>query len=122
MPIVEATSGNTGISFAALGAYYGHPVHIFMPDWASQERINIMKLYGANVYTGELTYTIYGRRALATFEFHSAVLSQWFQIPALVTTRVFRACQNVILTSFAVYLFAKEVFRKSDDCKTSSFT
>ena len=50
MPIVEATSGNTGISFAALGAYYGHPVHIFMPDSASQERINIMKLYGAKVY------------------------------------------------------------------------
>lgn len=50
MPIVEATSGNTGISFAALGAYYGHPVHIFMPDTASVERINIMKLYGANVY------------------------------------------------------------------------
>ena len=50
MPIVEATSGNTGISFAALGAYYGHPVHIFMPNWASQERINIMKLYGAKVY------------------------------------------------------------------------
>ena len=50
MPIVEATSCNTGISFAALGAYYGHPVHIFMPDWASQERINIMKLYGAKVY------------------------------------------------------------------------
>lgn len=50
MPIVEATSGNTGIAFAALGAYYGHPVHIFMPDWASVERINIMKLYGAKVY------------------------------------------------------------------------
>lgn len=50
MPIVEATSGNTGISFAALGAYYGHPVHIFMPDWASKERINIMKLYGAKIY------------------------------------------------------------------------
>lgn len=50
MPIVEATSGNTGISFAALGAYYNHPVHIFMPDWVSKERINIMKLYGANVY------------------------------------------------------------------------
>lgn len=50
MPIVEATSGNTGVSFAALGAYYGHPVHIFMPDWASEERINIMKMYGAKVY------------------------------------------------------------------------
>lgn len=50
MPIVEATSGNTGISFAALGAYYGHPVHIFMPDWTSMERVNIMRLYGAKVY------------------------------------------------------------------------
>lgn len=50
MPIIEATSGNTGISFSALGAYYNHPVHIFMPDWVSKERINIMRLYGANVY------------------------------------------------------------------------
>lgn len=50
MPIVEATSGNTGISFAALGAFYGHQVHIFMPDWVSSERISIMKLYGANVH------------------------------------------------------------------------
>lgn len=50
MPIIEATSGNTGISFAALGAYYKHPVHIFMPDSASIERIELMKLYGANVY------------------------------------------------------------------------
>lgn len=48
--IIEATSGNTGISFAALGAYYGHEVHIFMPDWASEERIKIMQLYGAKVY------------------------------------------------------------------------
>lgn len=50
MPIIEATSGNTGISFAAIGAYYKHPVHIFMPDWVSHERISIMKLYGANVH------------------------------------------------------------------------
>ena len=49
-PIVEATSGNTGISFAALGAYYNHPVHIFMPDWASVERVSIMKLYKAHVH------------------------------------------------------------------------
>ena len=50
MPIIEATSGNTGIAFSALGAYYGHPVHIFMPDSASKERIDIMKMYGANIY------------------------------------------------------------------------
>ena len=51
MPIIEATSGNTGISLAAIGAYYKHPVYIFIPDHVSKERIDIMKLYGANVYT-----------------------------------------------------------------------
>lgn len=50
MPIVEATSGNTGIALAALGSFYHHPVHIFMPDWASTERIQLMKNYGAKVY------------------------------------------------------------------------
>ena len=49
MPIIEATSGNTGISIAALGAYYKHPVYIFMPDWVSKERVKLMKNYGANV-------------------------------------------------------------------------
>ena len=49
MPIVEATSGNTGIALAALGAYYQHPVYIYMPDWASTERVQLMKSYGANV-------------------------------------------------------------------------
>ena len=29
--IIEATSGNTGISFAAIGRALGHPVTIFMP-------------------------------------------------------------------------------------------
>lgn len=50
MPIIEATSGNTGIAFAALGKAFGHPVDIFMPDWMSQERIALMKSYGATVH------------------------------------------------------------------------
>ena len=50
MPIIEATSGNTGISLAAFGSYYKHPVYIFMPDWASQERVRLMEGYGAKVY------------------------------------------------------------------------
>lgn len=50
MPIIEATSGNTGISLAALGSYYKHPVYIFMPDWVSKERRNLMKGYGAKVF------------------------------------------------------------------------
>ena len=49
MPIMEATSGNTGISLAAFGAYYKHPVYIFMPDWASSERVKLMQAFGANV-------------------------------------------------------------------------
>ena len=47
--IVEATSGNTGISFAALGRALGHPVEIFMPDWMSQERVSLIRSLGAKV-------------------------------------------------------------------------
>ena len=49
-PIVEVTSGNTGISFSAIGALLGHEVHIFMPDWVSLERRNLIEMYGANVH------------------------------------------------------------------------
>lgn len=47
--IVEATSGNTGIAFSALGRYLGHDVVIYMPDWMSRERIVLMQSYGAEV-------------------------------------------------------------------------
>ena len=50
MPLIEATRGNTGISLSALGAYYKHPVYIYMPDWVSKERMQLMKSYGANVF------------------------------------------------------------------------
>ena len=49
MTIVEATSGNTGISLSALGTYFGNPVRIYMPDWVSIERVKIMKMYNAEV-------------------------------------------------------------------------
>lgn len=45
--IVEATSGNTGIAFAAIGKAFGHPVKIFMPDWMSFERKALIKSFGA---------------------------------------------------------------------------
>ena len=47
--IVEATSGNTGIALAALGALFGNPVRIYMPDWVSIERQKLMKMYNAEV-------------------------------------------------------------------------
>jgi cysteine synthase A len=47
--IAEATSGNTGISFAAIGRALGHPVSIFMPDWMSEERVALIKSLGAKI-------------------------------------------------------------------------
>jgi cysteine synthase A len=47
--IVEATSGNTGISFSAIGRALGHPVKIFMPDWMSAERMALIASLGASI-------------------------------------------------------------------------
>lgn len=47
--IIEATSGNTGISFSAIGKALGHQVKIIMPNWLSKERIDIIKSMGADI-------------------------------------------------------------------------
>ena len=47
--IVEATSGNAGISFSALGRALGHKIYIIMPDWLSQERKMLIKSFGAEI-------------------------------------------------------------------------
>jgi cysteine synthase A len=47
--VIEATSGNTGISFSAIGRALGHPVVIFMPDWMSRERVDLIRSLGADV-------------------------------------------------------------------------
>lgn len=47
--IVEATSGNSGIAFAAIGKVLGHRVRILMPDWMSLERRALIKSYGAEI-------------------------------------------------------------------------
>lgn len=47
--IIEATSGNTGIAFSAIAKALGHPVTIFMPNWMSSERINLIRSFGAEI-------------------------------------------------------------------------
>ncbi len=47
--VVEATSGNTGISFSAIGRALGHPVTIMMPDWMSRERVDLISSFNANI-------------------------------------------------------------------------
>ena len=47
--LLDATSGNTGIAFAMLGAALGFPVHLAMPTSVSAERKRILSAYGAVV-------------------------------------------------------------------------
>ena len=47
--IIEATSGNTGIGLASVAIPRGYKVVILMPDTMSQERISLMRAYGAEV-------------------------------------------------------------------------
>lgn len=47
--IAEATSGNTGIAFSAIGRALGHKVTIFMPNWMSKERVDIIRGLGADI-------------------------------------------------------------------------
>jgi cysteine synthase B len=47
--LLDATSGNTGIAYAMLGAAEGFPVTLCMPSNVSLERKHILRAYGANV-------------------------------------------------------------------------
>ncbi len=47
--IIDATSGNTGIAYAMIGAILGYRVKLAIPKNASVERIRILKAYGAEI-------------------------------------------------------------------------
>jgi S-sulfo-L-cysteine synthase (O-acetyl-L-serine-dependent) len=47
--IIDATSGNTGIAYAMIGAAMGYAVKLCLPDSASQERKRILKALGAGL-------------------------------------------------------------------------
>jgi len=47
--IIDATSGNTGIAYAMIGAALGYAVKLCLPDSASTERKRILKAYGAGL-------------------------------------------------------------------------
>jgi cysteine synthase B len=47
--LLDATSGNTGIAYAMLGAAKGFPVTLCMPSNVSPERKRILNAYGANI-------------------------------------------------------------------------
>jgi cysteine synthase B len=49
LTIVDATSGNTGIAYAMIGAARGYPVKLFLPENASPERKQILQAFGAEI-------------------------------------------------------------------------
>ncbi len=49
MKLIEATSGNTGIALAMIAGVKGYSIELVMPENSTQERIDIMRGYGATV-------------------------------------------------------------------------
>lgn len=83
--IAEATSGNTGISFSAIGRALGHRVIIFMPDWMSRERLALIRSLGAEIVPvsheqGGFLGSIRLAEALAEREDHVFLPSQFSNV------------------------------------------
>src|ERR1700728_3212620 len=47
--LLDATSGNTGIAYAMIGAYLGYKVKLCLPKNASMERKHVLHAYGAEM-------------------------------------------------------------------------
>ena len=47
--LLDATSGNTGIAYAMIGAVRGIPVRLAMPENVTPERLKILRAYGAEL-------------------------------------------------------------------------
>src|SRR5690606_24659053 len=65
MKLVEATSGNTGIALAMIASRYGIPITLVMPDNSTQERIDAMRAFGAEVLLTPADKTIEYSRQVA---------------------------------------------------------
>ncbi len=48
-PLIEATSGNTGIALAMIASVYGLNIELVMPENSTFERVQTMRAYGAKV-------------------------------------------------------------------------
>lgn len=63
--LVEATSGNTGIALAMIASRYQIPITLVMPDNSTQERIDTMRAFGAEVILTPAGKTIEYSRQVA---------------------------------------------------------
>jgi cysteine synthase B len=72
MTILDATSGNTGIAFAMIGAARGYKVKICLPRNASAERKRILLTYGAEIVETDPLLSTDGAQLCAREIFESA--------------------------------------------------
>ena len=49
--ILEPTSGNTGIALAMICRRKGYPLQVVMPDNVTEERSQLLRMYGAEIFT-----------------------------------------------------------------------
>ncbi|MFZ3471323.1 PLP-dependent cysteine synthase family protein [Streptomyces sp. 4.24] len=75
--VIEATSGNTGISLAAFSAARGYRCVIVLPDSATRERVSLLKALGAEIVQTPREAGYPGAIAKAE-ELHAATPGSWF--------------------------------------------
>lgn len=63
--LIEATSGNTGIALAMIARLFGVEITLLMPDNSTEERVQTMEAYGAEVILTPAARTIEYSRELA---------------------------------------------------------
>jgi S-sulfo-L-cysteine synthase (O-acetyl-L-serine-dependent) len=77
MTIVDATSGNTGIAYAMIGAARGYPVTVCLPKNASIPRKNILRAYGVEIIETDQMLSTDGAQRIAR-ELHAAEPDKYF--------------------------------------------
>jgi cysteine synthase B len=65
MKLIEATSGNTGIALAMIARLFGVEITLIMPDNSTDERVETMEAYGAEVMLTPAALTIEYSREMA---------------------------------------------------------
>lgn len=65
LKIVDATSGNTGIAYAMIGAARGYQVTLCLPENASRQRKNILRRYGVELIETDPLASTDGAQAVA---------------------------------------------------------
>jgi cysteine synthase B len=77
MTIVDATSGNTGIAYAMIGAARGYPVTVCLPKNASIPRKNILRAYGVEIIETDQMLSTDGAQRIAR-QLHAAEPDKYF--------------------------------------------